>query len=353
MTGRVRATAPVRVCDAGGWTDTWFAGHGSVTNLAVSEGTEVSVDLTSPCLDGEAMVDLSVRSFGERYSFPLNSGPNRHPLIEKALTRWCPPGFSAKVEIASSVPPGSGLGTSASVVVALVAALRAAAGDSIGADDLAPAFLPADFLAADFLAAEAHRIETEDVGLQSGVQDQIAAAHGGANLILVGPYPAAEVRPLEVSDETWESLGRRLVTVYLGVPHRSSFVHEAVIARLAHAGGDALLGPLRSAAIRAADALVAGELDEYGKAMTANTEAQASLDPRLVGDRARVIIELASSLGAAGWKVNGAGGDGGSVTIVCPENPGRLLAALDTLRDVTRLKLAPSREGVLVERLPG
>jgi len=201
------------------------------------------------------------------------------------------------------------------------------------------------------LAVEAHHIETEELGLQSGLQDQICAAYGGANLIVVGSYPTAEVRSLQLSNETWEELARRLVTVYLGAPHQSSSVHEAVIARLASLAStdrDELLSPLRSAAHHAALALVAGDIDAYGEAMIHNTEAQTLLHPGIVRSRAQEVIGLASSLGAAGWKVNGAGGDGGSVTIVCPEDPARVLAELDSMSGVTRLQLEPTRQGARV-----
>ena len=50
--------------------------------------------------------------------------------------------------------------------------------------------------------------------------------------------------------------------------------------------------------------------------MIANTEAQGSLHPGIVGVDARRVIEFAAASGALGWKVNGAGGDGGSVTIL-------------------------------------
>ncbi len=50
--------------------------------------------------------------------------------------------------------------------------------------------------------------------------------------------------------------------------------------------------------------------------MIANTEAQKSLHPVLVGVDARRVIEIAAAQGALGWKINGAGGDGGSVTIL-------------------------------------
>ncbi len=49
---------------------------------------------------------------------------------------------------------------------------------------------------------------------------------------------------------------------------------------------------------------------------------QASLHPSLVNDVARRVMEVARAHGAAGWKVNGAGGDGGSVTLLCGPSPG-------------------------------
>ena len=58
------------------------------------------------------------------------------------------------------------------------------------------------------------------------------------------------------------------------------------------------------------------DIDSLGRAMIANTEAQRSLHPDLVGQKASQVIESAIASGAVGWKVNGAGGDGGSVTVL-------------------------------------
>ena len=51
--------------------------------------------------------------------------------------------------------------------------------------------------------------------------------------------------------------------------------------------------------------------------MTRNTDVQRTLHPSLVGDRAQALIDVASARGVLGWKVNGAGGEGGSVTLLC------------------------------------
>ncbi len=120
--------------------------------------------------------------------------------------------------MSSPVPPGSGLGTSASVVVALISALQDLGGRTP---------LP------DHVAQCAHEVETVDLELQSGVQDQVAAAFGGANFVNISPYPSFEVHALEVKPGTWADLGRRVLTMYLGERHDSSAIHTSVIERLA------------------------------------------------------------------------------------------------------------------------
>jgi D-glycero-alpha-D-manno-heptose-7-phosphate kinase len=200
------------------------------------------------------------------------------------------------------------------------------------------------------LARAAHQVETVDLGLQSGVQDQAAAAFGGANVVDIDPYPSFSVTPLELSADTWQALAQRVFTVYLGARHDSSATHETVIKRLA--GDDhyaeELLEPLRATADRAAKALVAGDIGAYGDAMVDNTRAQQALHPALVSTHAQAIIDLARRHGALGWKVNGAGGDGGTVTIIGGDAPGPLQRALEGLDGVTLLPLLPSTGGARV-----
>jgi D-glycero-alpha-D-manno-heptose-7-phosphate kinase len=61
----------------------------------------------------------------------------------------------------------------------------------------------------------------------------------------------------------------------------------------------------------------AGDFAALGRAMVQNTEAQRDLHPDLVSPDAQRVIEIARAHGALGWKVNGAGGEGGSLTILC------------------------------------
>jgi D-glycero-alpha-D-manno-heptose-7-phosphate kinase len=301
----VRAVAPVRVCDLGGWTDTWFAGHGVVCNVAVAPGAEVlAVNHETGSLP--ARVVLDVEQFGDRYGIdPGGARPGKHPLLEAAVAvASLPREHDLEVTVRCGPPAGSAVGTSAAILVALLGAL----------DGLTPGRAsPSE------IAASAHRVETEALDLQSGIQDQLAAAHGGINRIEMDAYPHARVEPVVVPEPARRALQARLLLVYLGQPHHSSTVHEQVIAMFER---DPVLQrrlePLRAAARRGAAALAAGDIEEYGSAMVENTEAQAALHPEVVGPHAHEVVEAARRHGASGWKVNGAGGAGGSVSVLGP-----------------------------------
>ena len=81
---------------------------------------------------------------------------------------------------------------------------------------------------------------------------------------------------------TWEELSPRLTLVFLGRAHDSSAVHRQVIESVDCRGTEAF-SRLRDAAVAARDAVVTRDLDAFGQAMIANTEAQQSLHPELVG----------------------------------------------------------------------
>lgn len=65
----VRAHAPVRVCDVGGWTDTWFGSPGQVCSVAVSPGVEVLAELVGPTDLTTGGVHLVAPDLDEDYRF--------------------------------------------------------------------------------------------------------------------------------------------------------------------------------------------------------------------------------------------------------------------------------------------
>jgi D-glycero-alpha-D-manno-heptose-7-phosphate kinase len=339
----ITATAPIRVCDNGGWTDTWFAQHGQVFNIAVSPLVQVSIDVY-PRETRADRVTIHARNFGDRYSLPLEAGSwLRHPLLEASIvTLGVPEDAAIHVTVGSDAPAGASVGTSASVAVALVGALDALRNGNMDARELAYA---------------AHRVEMEVLGWQCGIQDQLAAAYGGINFIEMRRFPEADVMQLQLADDILDDLERRLVLVYLGASHRSSDVHHAVIRELEHEGpGCRRLDDLRHTATRSRDALLAGDLDLLGAVMIDNTEAQRRLHPGLVGSDAQRVIEVARAHRASGWKVNGAGGEGGSVTVLLAsgeDSRASLVADIARVNPSYRLlptRLAPHGVGVRSER---
>jgi D-glycero-alpha-D-manno-heptose-7-phosphate kinase len=218
--------------------------------------------------------------------------PPHDRLVLAALEEY-PPGQAVAVQVSSGVPAGSGLGTSSAVAVGLIGALLATRGE-----ECSPLLV----------AREAHRLETEVLGEECGLQDQLAAARGGINYIVVDRYPDFAVE----SVPDWPQLGELLSTVYLGRPHISAQVHRDVIER----GDRAALAAMRLAGEAARAAVMGRDLRGLAEAMRQNDEAQRNLHPDVVGEEALEAIDLARRCGAIAWKVNGAGGDGGSLAVL-------------------------------------
>ena len=299
----IHSQAPIRVCDNGGWSDTWFAGHGQVFHIAVVPGVEVQLKVFAHA-PGESRITIHAEDYGDRYSIePPKGSYSKHPLIEAAMEYMgIPHGLAVEVSIHSEVPAGCSTGTSAAVSTALIGALDVLRGGRLAAHEVA-------------LAAQ--RIETQMLNLQCGIQDQIASAYGGINFIDMYHYPHASVSRLHVPETLLWELEARLSLVFVGQSHNSSDVHKQVIAELERGGStDAKLEPLRRCAREAKEALCAGDLSRLGRSMIDNTAAQAALHPELVGVHHRAIIEIATAHHAIGWKVNGAGGEGGSITLL-------------------------------------
>jgi len=114
------------------------------------------------------------------------------------------------------------------------------------------------------------------------------------------------------------------------------------------------LEALRQAAADAKNAVLAGDLVGLGRAMAANTEAQRRLHPALISEPAQKVIDVAMACGASGWKINGAGGEGGSVTVLCGgDAEDKLTLAAALLRTDPLFRIVPtslSRDGLRVWR---
>ncbi len=282
--------------------------------------------------------------------------PGHHPLLEHAIAAVVErtgvdrllgdhaDGLDGvDVVVGAAVPAGASLGTSASAVVAVLAALDGLLGGGRRT-------------AAD-LARLGHQIESGRCGREAGVQDQWAAAFGGTSLLTIGGYhrggetPAVEHLAVEPAPQMRAAMEACWSTVVFG-SHDSSAVHSEVIRSaldangVGHANTLSSLRRMSALAVDAAEALRASDLAAWAEALRECTTAQERMHAALLGPAHRAAIEAARRLGALGWKVNGAGGAGGSLTVVLPEPEAvprfaTAIAELDRSWQVLDLRCAP------------
>ena len=316
----IKCTAPIRICDLGGWSDTWFSGTGKILNIAVFPPVEVQVT-TRRRHARELGVTIHAENYQDSYQISANARQwSKHPLIEAAFRSFSlPDDLHIEASIFSEAPVGASTGTSAAVSVAVLGALDMVRGGSLTSNEI---------------AAKAHHIETEVLNYQSGIQDQLASAYGGINFIEMNRYPEAAVSPIYLGERTAWELESRLLLIYLGKPHSSSEVHQSVIRRMERSKKyRALLEPLRLTAVKGKAALLQGDLTAFGETMITNTQCQQSLHPDLLGERARHVIQVAQRFDVQGWKLNGAGGAGGSVTLLMGPNTRQKHALISAIEE--------------------
>ncbi|MFN3652507.1 MAG: hypothetical protein ACK47B_23265 [Armatimonadota bacterium] len=298
----IRARAPVRFCDLGGWTDTRLVPSGAVLSFCAALYTHVTLQVG-------ATPGISIESFdtGEQTHLADIRQIEYDSVLDlfKAALKRHGAGIKQGVRllVRSDAPPGSGLGSSAALGVATVAALAA---------QLRWGLLPYE------LARESQALETEELCLECGVQDQLASAYGGVNFMEV-TYPDARVLPVPLDPGTLCELEDRFVLVYTGKSHFSSAMHEKVIAEYEADRNRHLFQRLAECAVHGKQALLSGSLTAFAEAMNANWEAQKALHPDITTPEIEALYEKSRAAGAMGFKANGAGG-GGTVTLLAEPN---------------------------------
>ena len=339
----IQASAPTRICDNGGWTDTWFAEYGRIFHIAIEPRVHVELK-TDKRREGRPHIMIDAKNFGDCYAPNGIAEKNwgKHPLLEATIAEiGIPSNVSIEISIESAAPYGASTGTSAAACVALAGALDALTPGQMSLYEIAQA---------------AWRIETQQLGQQSGIQDQIAAAFGGINLVDMHAYPDATVEQLAVPDPILQELEQRLMLVYLGKPHSSSAVHETVIRDMENIGPTAQpIEALRQTADPSCRSVQMGDFAGLGQAMIANTHGQKMLHFELISPAAECVIEIGREFAILGYKVNGAGGNGGSVTLLTngdlqtKNKLAQTIAEKNNKWKVIPIKLA--KDGLVVEKI--
>jgi D-glycero-alpha-D-manno-heptose-7-phosphate kinase len=329
LPGPFHAAAPLRLDFAGGWTDVppFSAREGGVVvNGAIGLAARAELALGGP------RIKLVSEDLGQELECANSGGlllDGRLDLLKAAL-RMLPVQARCTLTTRSDAPPGSGLGASGALDVALVAVLSLARAERLSEREI---------------AEQAWQLETVEAGVPGGKQDQCAAAFGGFHRLSFRD-PDVGVEPISLDAAFAAALERQSVLCYTGRSHDSGAAIARVTAAFEH-GDRAVTGALRAlkdAAEAMAEALRAADVGRVGALLAENWTHQQALDPAMrTPEMARLERGLAR-VGVLGGKAAGAGA-GGSMFFLTGDDPAPAIAAAREA-GATVLPLRWAREGV-------
>jgi D-glycero-alpha-D-manno-heptose-7-phosphate kinase len=298
----IRAKAPLRVSFAGGGTDVppFPAKEGGLVLSATVN--RYAYGALAPRAD--AQIGVESVDFGLSVNFGIDEElifDGRLDLAKAAIRRMGRGGYDLFLH--SAAPPGSGLGSSSAVMVALIGLLKEFHGQAL----------------TDYEVAElAFRLEREDLGIKGGLQDQYAAAFGGFNFIEFEPDRVI-VNPLRIPPDVTHELEHNMLLCYTGKTRASDRIIEDQTRRW-EAGDEEAIAGLRAGkelAVAMKNALLQRRLNDFGELLGAAWEQKKRMSPHIANDLIDEAYEAARKEGALGGKVTGAGG-GGYMLFYCP-----------------------------------
>jgi D-glycero-alpha-D-manno-heptose-7-phosphate kinase len=312
----IRARAPLRLGLAGGGTDlSPYCDEfgGAVLNATIDH---YAYAFLSPSPDGRLRFVARDLGITECVDAPGAARLRIHEAVCRRMFREIgaePPALTVQSFV--DAPPGSGLGSSSALVVALVEAFRTLLNLPLGLYDVA------------HLAYEVERVE---LGLPGGRQDQYAAAFGGINFIEFLASDRVIVNPLRVSRAVLNELETSLVICFTGVSRSS----EQIIAEQKRGMSDTgaaldSLHQLKRDAIEMKQALLRGEIAQMATLLNHSWIAKKRTAQGISTTQIEALYDLALANGALGGKVSGAGGGGFMMFIVPPQHRVDVIAALN------------------------
>ena len=328
----IRSRAPLRISFAGGGTDVSpYADErgGAVLNATINKYAYVTL---RPRQDDVIQIYSTAYNITANYTI---EGPLPYDgtldLVKAAINRTCshiltstseprsdaqlqagalPPASGFEFFVHNDAPPGSGLGGSSTLVVAMVGALRE--------------WLHAPWTDYD-VAQLAYQIERVDMGMAGGRQDQYAAAFGGFNFIEFGGRIASShntvlVNPLRIPRATLNELQHNLLLCYTGTTRMSDEIIESQAHNYRRQAQDAVhaMDELKRLAFEMKKQLLTGNLGEFGALLHEAWINKRKMAAQISTTHIDELYEAARHAGALGGKISGAGG-GGYMFFYCPD----------------------------------
>jgi D-glycero-alpha-D-manno-heptose-7-phosphate kinase len=314
-TAYFRARAPLRLSFCGGGTDVspYPEEHGGmVLSATINQYAYASL---RPRRDSKLTIASLDYDVVAKYDHPRRMRLDGNLDLIKAAVRALKVRRGADLWVHSDAPPGSGLGSSSTMVVALIGVLskwleRALSGYEI--------------------AELAYRIERVDLGLAGGRQDQYAATFGGFNFIEF-LTDTTVVNPLRIDSSVLDELEYRLLLCYMGQTRQSARIIERQTASYREGKGPVVeaLHRLKAETLEMKKALLLGQVDAVGELLHEAWENKKRLDESISNSHVDKLYRLARREGAIGGKMPGAGGGGYFLFLTRFDRKHRVAAALE------------------------
>jgi D-glycero-alpha-D-manno-heptose-7-phosphate kinase len=306
---------------AGGWTDVpLFAKQvpGAVLNAAINLYSYVSISRVGKkearisrygykCNEDQESRQITMYSADfdlyESASDVREIEYNGNIDLVKAAVKKLNVEYGLNIITRSDAPPGSGLGTSASMGVALIGALSR---------NLDRYFLPNE------IAELAVKLETEELDIFSGKQDHYASALGGFSFMRFDGEIVSST-PIKLSSDVILTLEKQSVLAYTGISRLSSNIHKHVIESFHKKENISALKSLAQNAEDMKSALAMGNLVRFGNLLMENWKYQKQMHSSITNTQIDELFDIAVENGAYGGKACGAGG-GGCLYFYCKDN---------------------------------
>lgn len=306
-----RSKAPLRLGLAGGGTDVspFSDLHGgAILNATVSLFANASIEpLNDNIIIIESIDQKQEQRFEWNSQLPIDG---KLDLLKGVYNRiqkdYGLPLTGFRLSTFVDAPAGSGLGTSSTLVVAVIGAFVEMLKLPLGDYDI---------------AHYAFEIERKDLQLAGGKQDQYAATFGGVNFMEFYENDKVIVNPLRIRSQYLYELENNLVLYFTSTSRESATIIKEQQKNVTDKNEKSIeaMHHLKEQAKMMKEALLKGRLHEFGEILDYGFQQKRQMAANISNSRIEEIYEAAKKTGATGGKISGAGG-GGFMIFYCPFN---------------------------------
>ncbi len=306
-----RSKAPLRIGLAGGGTDVspyCDLYGGAILNATISLSAYANIEpLDDKKIIVEALDRKEIQIFDFSSQLPINGELDLLKGVYNRVKKdFSFPDSGFRLSTFVDAPAGSGLGTSSTLVVAILGAFVEMLKLPLGDYDIAHL---------------AYEIERYDLGLAGGRQDQYAATFGGVNFMEFYDNDKVIVNPLRIRSHYLHELENNLVLYFTATSRESATIIKEQVKNVTSKDEKSIdaMHQLKEQAKMMKEALLKGKLSEFGEILDFGFQQKRKMAANISNSAIEEIYESAKKAGATGGKISGAGG-GGFMIFYCPGN---------------------------------